>query len=65
MTIFIGSQNYLGTIRWNHLRQDCTEKKICGFPVPSRDVTNQTLPGRGRENQNHYYSVTHSRTVPG
>jgi hypothetical protein len=22
-----------------------TVKKVCGFPVPSRDVTNQTLPG--------------------
>ncbi len=24
----------------------CTEKKVSGFPVPSRDVTYQTLPGR-------------------
>jgi hypothetical protein len=23
-----------------------TVKKVCRFPVPSRDVTNQTLPGR-------------------
>jgi hypothetical protein len=23
-----------------------TVKKVSGFPVPSRDVTNQTLPGR-------------------
>ncbi len=22
------------------------KKKVCGFPVPSRDVTNQTLPGQ-------------------
>ena len=25
---------------------DCTVKKVSDFPVPSRDVTNQTLPGR-------------------
>ncbi len=24
----------------------CTVKKVSGFPVPSRDVTYQTLPGR-------------------
>jgi hypothetical protein len=24
-----------------------TVKKVCGFPVPSRDVTNQTLPLAG------------------
>ncbi len=24
----------------------CTVKKVSGFPVPSRDVTDKTLPGR-------------------
>jgi hypothetical protein len=32
-----------GSPIWIH----ALKKKISGFPVPSRDVTNQTLPGRG------------------
>ncbi len=28
------------------LTLNCTVKKVRGFPVPSRDVTYQTLPGR-------------------
>ncbi len=32
-------------------RPDYTVKKVIVFPVPSRDVTNQTLPGRAGINQ--------------
>jgi hypothetical protein len=28
------------------VRRQYTVKKVSDFPVPSRDVTNQTLPGR-------------------
>jgi hypothetical protein len=36
-----------------------TVKKVCGFPVPSRDVsvTNQTLPGR------EYFNYTQPERV--
>jgi hypothetical protein len=35
------------------------KKKVTDFPVPSRDVTNQTLPGRecGRENRYPFFTV--------
>jgi hypothetical protein len=29
-----------------HKKAYYTVKKVCDFPVPSRGVTNQTLPGR-------------------
>ncbi len=34
-----------------------TEKKVSDFPVHSRDVTNQTLPGGERESLTFFYSV--------
>ncbi len=33
-------------VRFSTARGLCTVKKVIVFPVPSRDVTNQTLPGR-------------------
>ncbi len=32
-----------GFIRWNSMH---CKQKVTDFPVPSRDVSNQTLPGR-------------------
>jgi hypothetical protein len=32
--------------RGGNMKVGYTVKKVSGFPVPSRDVTNQTLPGR-------------------
>jgi hypothetical protein len=28
------------------VKSHALKKKVCDFPFPSRDVTNQTLPGR-------------------
>ncbi len=39
----------LEDVRWNfvlYIKAEYTVKKVSELPVPSRDVTNQTLPGR-------------------
>jgi hypothetical protein len=35
------------------MREENTVKKVSDFPVPSRNATNQTLPGR--EEFNYYF----------
>jgi hypothetical protein len=45
--IIISCEPQRDHIQYAERRKQCTlQKKNCDFPVPSRDVTNQTLPGR-------------------
>ncbi len=41
-----GDRGGAGVVRAVFLRPLHCKKKVIGFPLPSRDVSNQTLPGR-------------------